>query len=366
MVCRVLEKFDASSDFRDDICPEPNSSTFFRTVSRTVKCCLRRSKDPSALQQMKTLCRILCAAVAFTAIAPAVIADDLTPQQALEKFAASAALVKNYDVTLTCTSAELAKTIYEDGDRRRASHYEPLSGSEVRPGRTSTSREVNQDNENFRLEDFRPKTGELRLVLVLNGNQMKTLEIGGPSLPGFISTRGTIENRPADVGRALIKGGRHYASFFANAANAVPYAKVLGQRKTLRHVADVANPEMYVIECQPEKDAAWFPESGWRLALDPLNGHLPAWIEIYNQNMRRLTSRTEILDYKTLPVGIAVPTKMKATAFITGETEFFGKPRQVSEYVVDLEKSRWNCDLDGDVFKVKFPAGAHVEVKTRQ
>jgi hypothetical protein len=316
----------------------------------------------------QTLSRILVGVlIIFFSISKISQAEELTPQEALEKFAESIARVKSYDVTFQCKRSELKKTVVEEVNGKRVAHSMPLAESEIQAPKTTTYHQLCLNNESFRSEEFRPKTELLRLAITIHGDEMKTLEIGnGPLLPGAINERATIEKRPDDIGRALIKGGQPYASFFGNASSIVPIPKVLSGRKTLRHVADQSKPEQYVVECQPEKGASSLPDTGWRLTLDPLNGYLPSCIELYSQNMNRLTSRTEILDYKALPVGIAVPTKMKTTSFITSPGEFFGKPSQISEYTVDLEKSRWNCALDADAFDLQIPPGARVIDKTKQ
>jgi hypothetical protein len=303
---------------------------------------------------MNRICKSVAVAIAISAtLVQAAIADEVTPQQALEKYAQSIALVKSYDVWLTGTETRLLNEFARKKDGKLTVRYEPVSII-----RTFSARNVAENNENFRIETY-DQSAVPQFMATVNGELAMSFEVASTSSP----PNGLIQKRPDKLSPILLLGP-DYGTFYANARDDVTFANAFSQRKTIQHVVDATKPEMYTIECPPDKDAAFLPSAGWRLTLDPLNGYLPSCLETYVVNMRTLSLRIEVLDYKTLPAGVAVPTKVKNTAFVTREGEEFGKPLGITEVTIDLAKSRWNCKLDPDTFELKFPPDTKVVDKT--
>jgi hypothetical protein len=104
---------------------------------------------------------------------------------------------------------------------------------------------------------------------------------------------------------------------------------------------------------------------GWRLWLDPKKGFLPTRIDQFLRTHDRLMYRIELTEFTPIDPKIAVPVKATITLFDSSpQSKTFGQATEVLEFIVDLDKSRWNSEINPSNFIAKFPEGT-VVIDTR-
>jgi hypothetical protein len=273
---------------------------------------------------------------------PIARADETTPEQAAAAFIHSTQLVRNYDIQWTGTSKRLLKPVVERQAGKVLEHWEPFEPGEIPPSSSLRSRQVVGDTLRYRTETLDPVTGNCTKLRLSDGTSAAKWDA---------QRKVAMITRPTSQ---LVDEGFHYSDLYCNASGgAISLAEVFAPQNNIRRIDYASTPQRYVI-------VAVSTAFGWQLSLDPKNGFLPTRIDQFVRTHDRLVCRIELTKFK--PIGeVAVPVKATITLFDANpQSRTFHEATEVREYTVDLDKSRWNSDIDRGEFIAKFPEGTDV------
>ena len=287
-------------------------------------------------------------------------AKDLPPalKEALEGFERTRQAIASYDVRLSVTVTFPMKTILvkkEKIDPRRPNVVEEYQWRPLDPGvepttTESTFRQVRSRDGKRRVETDRQRDGRHDISVAVDDGQV--VRIRNSDKEG--TTRTSIGFRLPEP--------EEYRYYLGDLMATVPIRALMTERPGTRLIEEkMPDPNLVGIEL-PAGQGRSLRQFGFGVWLDRRHGFMPAKIETYflQDQQLVLSSRLLVRKFHEPQPGVWVPIEMTQTNFNKQPGEYLGRAVNLYRAEVDVDKSRWNGELDPGVFLLPFAAGTHV------
>jgi hypothetical protein len=159
----------------------------------------------------------------------------------------------------------------------------------------------------------------------------------------------------------IVPVAEDYWCSFRNGWGMEVLADRLRERSTTHVERDSKRPGLLVLDGPPDDSAVFLKKIGLRAWLDPDRGMLPAVIEVYrlNDEAQEVVGTRRTIEHAEVRPGLLAPVRMIAHEIVR-DGSLAGEPSYEVETVVDVERSRWNVELDENVFAIQFPVGTYI------
>jgi hypothetical protein len=152
----------------------------------------------------------------------------------------------------------------------------------------------------------------------------------------------------------------NYAALYWDMPYGGSIVKLFRARKGARLIEAPSGKADYVhIESAPE-EGDYYPAFGWRIALDPAHGMMPAKIEFFRDTMKLPIVRTTIEEFHQVELGVWAPIKATHTYL-----DSRGRVPTEVHLAVDMTRSHWNQPVAEELFTLVIPEGTRVVDDTR-
>lgn len=275
---------------------------------------------------------------------------ELSVAQAVDLLDAATSQIRSYDVLLETTQRWLLKQV-RLGSPAPDGRSAPPVGPWVRldPGEKPLTenryyRQVCQGRRR-RLEVFDPDFKAIKSLVVLNGEESRTLNRG---IEGFVGP---------EPGQ-LVPEGTDYSTFYRTMWGLVDRVELLRRRKGTRLDAEALRRGAVVLEGPPE-EMTELQSYGLRVWLDPAHGMMPNRLEMYDKAPNIPSVSVVVDEFKELDGGVWAPIRA-TTAFYVPSGALTGQISSEVVATVDIANSSWNSNLDEGLFRLDFAPGTPV------
>jgi beta-lactamase regulating signal transducer with metallopeptidase domain len=281
--------------------------------------------------------------------AGAVQPDSL--QNSFERIEKARQAIAGYDVRLKLNLTISMKTVAVDikdpehPNVTKAMEWRPLEPSEKPITRESSYRQVWSRDGRRRIENERDSANQ-SAVIVDDGKVVRILVDGKSG-----SIRLSHEYRLPEP--------EEYRDYLGDMTGVMQLTKIARERPNTRLIEGEKPDGDLVGIVLPADDGPSFKQLEFRVWLDRRHGFAPSKIETHRRIMGEtvLASRMLVDKFHEAQPGVWVPVEMTRTGYATQAGEYRGQAVNVYRATIEVDRSRWNEELSGELFRLPFPAG---------
>ena len=148
--------------------------------------------------------------------------------------------------------------------------------------------------------------------------------------------------------------------FFRRTFSGDPYLRILEAR--LADASVESEGDVFVLRFGPAPQGALvsLPNAGFEVRLDRASGFMPTQIARFLPSDDPVVRVEYVSRVATVDKGVWFPVQAEKRTYAIQYSDSMDEPASVSRLIVDLTRSRFNVDIEAEVFELPFAAGTVV------